>query len=196
MSDFLAPKWDAKQEHYVIETSDEYRSEHDDHLDVSKDEQGNTIFTDLDAVHNVTDEVLHSLIEEGGKNKWFSKLPSHEQLMKRTVHSFTKLASAADSAAYLSTILMTPKRLTFMWTPIPRLEALAPGMYFEDSDTEPEISESSLPPVALNGKKVSHEEYLLTRLRAAKAKVEAEQIRMEYFEATGQMPPDSDSEDE
>ena len=42
----------------------------------------------------------------------------------------------------------------------------------------------------------TQEQYLLTRLRAAKARVEAEQIRMQYFEATGRMPPDSEDEDE
>jgi len=42
----------------------------------------------------------------------------------------------------------------------------------------------------------SHEEYLLTRLRAAKARVEAEKMRMQYFETTGRMPPDSESDDE
>jgi hypothetical protein len=44
--------------------------------------------------------------------------------------------------------------------------------------------------------KETQEEYLLTRLRAARARVEAEQIRMQYFETTGRMPPDSESEDE
>ena len=72
-------------------------------------------------------------------------------------------------------------------------------IYFEDSESDGEesIAESNLPPVALRADRAaSHEEYLLTRLRAAKARVEAEQIRMQYFEATGRMPPDSEDEDE
>ena len=39
-------------------------------------------------------------------------------------------------------------------------------------------------------------QYLLTRLRAAKARVEAEQIRMQYFEAMGSMPPESDEDED
>jgi hypothetical protein len=75
-------------------------------------------------------------------------------------------------------------------------------MYLEDSEEEGdygtnEIVDSALPPVALkDNTQQTHEEYLLTRLRAAKARVEAEQIRMQYFEATGRMPPDSDEEEE
>jgi hypothetical protein len=62
---------------------------------------------------------------------------------------------------------------------------------------EVEVTESELPPVELvDDSQQTHEEYLLTRLRAAKARVETEQIRMQYFEATGRMPPDSETEDE
>jgi len=77
-----------------------------------------------------------------------------------------------------------------------------PQMYFENSEdseneVEPEIAESNLPPVALtDDASESHEEYLLTRLRAAKARMKAEQVRMQYFETTGRMPPDSESEDD
>jgi hypothetical protein len=73
-----------------------------------------------------------------------------------------------------------------------------------DSDSEKSsvgdevnVAESELPPVELvDDSQETQEAYLLTRLRAAKARVETEQIRMQYFEATGRMPPDSDSEDE
>jgi hypothetical protein len=75
-------------------------------------------------------------------------------------------------------------------------------MQFEDSDdeglmSEPEVSDSNLPPVELvDDARRMREEYLLSRLRAAKARVEEEQIRMQYFEATGKMPPESEDEDE
>jgi hypothetical protein len=85
-------------------------------------------------------------------------------------------------------------------------ESTAPPLYIDDSEgddsesepgTEPDISESNLPPVALtDDTQQTREEYLLTRLRAAKARVEAEQIRMQYFETTGRMPPDSESEED
>jgi hypothetical protein len=80
----------------------------------------------------------------------------------------------------------------------PRKEGIpSDGFDSEESEAEPEIEESNLPTVALrNTGGESQEEYLLTRLRAAKARVETEQIRMQYFEATGRMPPDSESEDE
>jgi hypothetical protein len=77
-----------------------------------------------------------------------------------------------------------------------------PQISFEDSDEETEdekvdIPESDLPTMELvDDAQETQEEYLLTRLRAAKARVEAEQIRMQYFETTGRMPPDSESEDE
>jgi len=195
---FLSPKWDAAQSQYVIHTSDEYRAEVEDYLAIAKDNLGSTVFTDLEALHEVTDDLVNCLIEEGQKGKWFSKLPSHDQLMKRSRHTFSQLASDTDTSAVLMTVLMTPKLLTFVWKPL-AVAPVAPQMCFEDSDsdagTEPELPESSLPPVVLkDGVKESQEEYLLTRLRAAKARVEIEQIRMQYFDATGRMPPDSESE--
>jgi hypothetical protein len=208
MAVFLAPKWDAAQSHYVIETTEEFRGDHEDYLSVLRDSQGNTRFTDEDALHNLTDDMIDHLIEEGAANKWFSKLPSHEQLMKRTRHTFSRLATAEETAAVLTTVLMTPKQVTLVWTPFvapvkSKEDAAAPQMYLEDSETEGEedgvneIVDSALPPVALkDSAQQTHEEYLLTRLRAAKARVEAEQIRMQYFEATGRMPPDSEDEDE
>lgn len=193
---FIAPKWDSVHAHYLIETTKEYRDNTDDHLLIARDTTGSTVFTDMDSVHNVTDDMIEELIAEGAKNKWFSKLPSHEQLMKRVRHTFSKLAADTDTRAILTVVLMTPKLLTLVWTPSAEP---APGIYFEDSDSEldPQLEESVLPPVTLRDTQhETHEEYLLTRLRAAKARVETEQIRMEYFETTGRMPPDSDSDNE
>ena len=84
------------------------------------------------------------------------------------------------------------------------IPSVGPQISFEDSESEGssegdevEISESALPPVELvDDAQETQEQYLLTRLRAARARVEAEQIRMQYFEATGRMPPDSEDEDE
>lgn len=218
---FLTPKWDAIQGYYSIEVTDT-----DISVLITRNHMGSTVFPDLDGLHNSTDEILHALIREGEANNWFSKLPSHEQLMKRVKHTFAKLATGSDNRAILSVIQMTPKQLTLVWSPItvlppppppppppsppsppyhPHMEephvVRAPPLYFEDSDsdagTEPELQESALPPVALRDSvQESHEDYLLARLRAAKARVETEQIRMEYFETTGRMPPDSDDEDE
>lgn len=207
---FLAPKWDAAQSYYVIDTTEEFRGDREDYLSVVRDSLGNTRFTDEDALHNLTDDMVEHLIEEGDSNKWFSKLPSHEQLMKRTRHTFSRLAIAEENAAVLTTVLMTPKQVTLVWTPLvapakSKEDATrgAPQMYLEDSETEEEedgvneIVDSALPPVALkDSAQQTREDYLLTRLRAAKARVEAEQIRMQYFEATGRMPPDSEDEDE
>ena len=161
------------------------------------------MFLDDDALHNVTVDTLHRLIGEGAENKWFSKLPSHEQLLKRHQHRFSSLADREKNCAFLDTILMTPKTLTLVWSLITVKSEVpqGPKMEFEDSegelDSEPEVSESDLPPVELkDDSKVTQEEYLLTRLRAARARVEAEQIKMQYFETTGRMPPDSDSEED
>ena len=203
---FLSPKWDASQEQYVIETSKLFKNNTSMALLLAQDNRGNTVFSDLDALHNVTDSVVNSLIHEGANQKWFSKLPSHEQLMKRVRHTFSKLVvNGATMSGELTAILMTPKQLTFVWSP----SEVVPPLYIDDSDSQSEsnsetdvgveadIQESNLPPVALvDDKHLSKEEYLLTRLRAAKARVETEQLRMMYFESTGRMPPDSDSEDE
>lgn len=202
---FLQPIWDAKLGHYSIGITEEYMEKKENFLLIAKDTIGSTSFSDLDALHNATDHIVHVLIEEGSSNKWFSKLPSHEQLMKRIRHTFSKLAADTDTHAVLSCIYMTPKLLTLVWAPI--VVAGPPPLCFEESEagsdsesdagTEPELQESTLPAVALrDSAQESREEYLLTRLRAAKAKVEAEQMRIEYFEATGRMPPDSDSESE
>ena len=199
---FVAPKWDTKFNQYTIDTTAEYKDYSDNFLVITKDSLGSTIFSDLDGLHNATDNIVEELLKEGIANNWFSKLPSHEQLMKRIRHTFSKLSVKTDTHAVLHSIYMTPKLLTLAWMP---LMVSQPPLYFDESEAEseaeseegvePSLQESSLPAVALRDvSHESHEEYLLTRLRAAKAKVEAEQIRIQYFETTGRMPPDSDSE--
>ena len=195
---FNSPKWDAKESQYVIDSTEALKTK--SQLAIGLNSSGSTVFLDEDKVHNITVEVLHSLISEGSENKWFTKLPSHEQLMKRHQHRFSSLADREKNTAFLENILMTPKTLTLVWSLI-TVKAKVPQMAFEDSedelDSEPEVEESDLPPVELkDGSKVTQEEYLLTRLRAARARVEAEQIKMQYFEATGKMPPDSEDEED
>jgi hypothetical protein len=200
---FLAPKWDAGQGHYVIEVKESFTT--NTRVALGRDSNGTPEFIDLDRLYNVTDSTIHKLLKEGDENKWFAKLPSHEQLMKRVRNSFKGEPSESHNAVVLSTLLLTPKQITFLWSPLTHTEEVPP-MYIDESEgddsesdagTEPEISESNLPPVALtDDTQQTKEEYLLTRLRAAKARVEAEQIRMQYFETTGRMPPDSESEDD
>jgi hypothetical protein len=205
---FIAPRWDAEQSHYVIQTSEALRVEC--LVDINRDSVGSTVFTDLDTVHNLTVEVLHMLVKDGDKYKWFTKLPSHEQLMKRVRHTFSSLANPTHNSARLVALLMTPKQLTLVWEPATvekKATTAPPAMCFDESDTEgesesdmesePDVAESELPPVSLkDDTQQTQEEYLLTRLRAARARVEAEQIKMQYFETTGRMPPDSESEEE
>ena len=194
---FVPPVWESANSHYVIQVSPA-KSE-SMRMSMSKDTNGNTIFNDLDGVENVTDSLIHDLIQEGSEGNWFSKLPTHEQLMKRVRHTFGSLAENANNSALLSTILLTPKQLTFVWMPETYNSPQPPKISFDDSSSEDsvDLKESDLPPVTLtDDAQETQEEYLLTRLRAAKARVEAEQIRMQYFEATGRMPPDSDLEDE
>jgi hypothetical protein len=199
---FVSPRWDATEAHYVINTTPSLKTSSRLSIGLNPS-NGSTVFLDDDALHNVTVETLHRLINEGAENKWFTKLPSHEQLLKRHQHRFNSLADRENNFAFLDTILMTPKTLTLVWSLItvkPQAPQL-PKMEFEDSedelDSEPEVSESDLPPVELkDDSKVTQEEYLLTRLRAARARVEAEQIKMQYFEATGRMPPDSEDEED
>lgn len=194
---FVPPVWESANSHYVIQVSP--AQSESTRMSMSKDTNGNTVFNDLDSLENVTDSLIHNLITEGSEGNWFSKLPTHEQLMKRVRHTFGSLADNANNSALLTTILLTPKQLTFVWKPETYNKAQAPKIEFEDSSSEDsvDLKESDLPPVTLtDDAQETHEEYLLTRLRAAKARVETEQIRMQYFEATGRMPPDSDSEDE
>jgi len=197
---FNPPVWDQTNSHYVINLLPVV-SETTQVL-IKKDTNGSTTFNDLDTVENVTDDIIHKLIDEGASGNWFTKLPSHDQLMKRVRHTFLRLAKYSENAALLNTLLLTPKQITLVWNPAVHVVS-SPQIAF-DSDSEGssdgdevEVAESELPPVELvDDSQQSQEEYLLTRLRAAKARVEAEQIRMQYFEATGRMPPDSDSEDE
>lgn len=198
---FVSPKWDADNKQYFIESTEALRAE--TKVAISKDTTGSTVFTDNDEVHDITTEMIHDLIEDGDANRWFSKLPTHEQLMKRVKHTFSKLSDENNNMAFVNNILMTPKLLTVVWTPITVKEDKGPQMYVDDSDdsdgmeSEPEVANSHLPPVALKQSlEETQEEYLLTRLRAARARVEAEQIKMQYFEATGKMPPDSESDEE
>jgi len=198
---FIAPKWDASQGHYVIELVESFST--GTRLSIGRDSQGTLEFVDSDGVHNVTDSVINNLIVEGDRNKWFAKLPSHEQLMKRVRNTFKGEPQDSHNAVLLTTILLTPKQVTLLWAPFTYTEASAPPLQFDDSEaesdagTEPEITESNLPPVALlDDTQQTREQYLLTRLRAAKARVEAEQLRMQYFETTGRMPPDSESDSE
>lgn len=199
---FVAPKWDATMNHYVIELTPLFSQQ--SRVPLGKDSNGTPEFSDTDKVHNITDDTVNQLIKEGNDNKWFSKLPSQEQLMKRVRHSFQGQPTDEHNTLVLTTLLLTPKQVSFLWAPQTHAAITAPPLCFDDSEdsesdlgTEPEISESNLPPVSLtDDTKESQEEYLLTRLRAAKARVETEQIRMQYFEATGRMPPDSESEDD
>jgi hypothetical protein len=197
---FNPPVWDQTNSHYVINLLPSvYETTQ---VLIKKDTNGSTTFNNLDAVENITDTIIHNLVDEGASGNWFSKLPSHDQLMKRVRHTFLRLAKENENAAILNTLLLTPKQITLVWNPAIHVVS-SPQIAF-DSDSEGtsdgdevEVAESDLPPVELvDDSQQSQEEYLLTRLRAAKARVETEQIRMQYFEATGRMPPDSESEDE
>jgi hypothetical protein len=197
---FVQPVWESASSQYVIKLSPAFNES--SRVSISKDSTGSTVFSDLDHLESITETVVHNLIEEGSSGNWFSKLPSHAQLMKRVRHTFGELAVDSKNAAILTSVLLTPKQLTFVWNPITHMNPSPPRIEFEDSSEssageEVSVSESNLPPVTLSDDtQQTQEEYLLTRLRAAKARVEAEQIRMQYFETTGRMPPDSDSEDE
>jgi len=199
---FVPPTWDASSSQYVINLVSAFSDK--TRVFIKRDTNGSTVFNDSDAVENVTDAVIHNLIDEGSSGNWFSKLPSHEQLMKRVKHTFKSLSQESENAAVLQTLLLTPRQITLVWNPIVFESPAIPQISFENSETEEssedegvEIPDSDLPPVKLtDDSQETHEEYLLTRLRAAKARVETEQIRMQYFEATGRMPPDSDSETE
>ena len=197
---FVAPVWNSTDNHYVIELLSDFSETMN--TSISKDANGNTVFSDDNTLENLTDTIIHALIEDGNEGKWFTKLPSHEQLVKRVRHTFKSLAQDTNNVASPTNLFLTPKQVTIVWTP--KTVKTSPQISFDDSDSEDsslgdevEVPESNLPVVRLtDDAKETQEEYLLTRLRAAKARVEAEQIRMQYFETTGRMPPDSDSEDE
>ena len=201
---FVTPKWNVVEQHYVIEATEQLRAAHN--VDIGRDSSsGSTIFTNDNNVHDISVNIIHTLISEGEANKWFTKLPSHEQMMKRLRHTFSKLATAENTHANIHSILMTSKTLVMVWTPKTIYRPILPAMCFEDSDgdelnsdieQDPNIKESALPPVELKDPSfLTKEEYLLTRLRAARARVETEEIRMQYFETTGKMPPESESEE-
>jgi len=197
---FVAPVWNSSDNHYVIELLSEFSETMV--TSIAKDANGNTVFSDDTTLENLTGTIIHALIEDGNEGKWFTKLPSHEQLVKRVRHTFKALAQDTNNVASPTNLFLTPKQVTIVWTP--KTVNTVPQISFDDSDSEAssdgdevEVPESNLPVVQLtDDAKETQEEYLLTRLRAAKARVEAEQIRMQYFETTGRMPPDSDSEDE
>jgi hypothetical protein len=195
---FNPPIWDSTNNHYIINLLPAVYEK--TQVLIKKDTNGSTVFSDLNAVENVTDRIINNLIDDGAAGNWFSKLPSHDQLMKRVRHTFNRLAQDSENAAVVNTLLLTPKQITLVWNPA--VQAVSQISFDSDSEEssegdEVEIAESELPPVELlDDSQESQEAYLLTRLRAAKARVETEQIRMQYFEATGRMPPDSDSEDE
>ena len=115
---FLPPKWDVTQAHYSIDMTEDYKKDTDKYLVIVKDTHGGTSFLDSDALHNTTDALITLLIDEGKVNKWFSKLPSHDQLMKRVRHTFSSLAIDTNTHAVVSSVYMTPKLLTFQWTPV------------------------------------------------------------------------------
>ena len=196
---FVPPTWDASNSHYIINLLP--AASENTRVLIKKDTNGSTVFSDQDAVENITDTIIHNLITDGASGNWFSKLPSHEQLIKRVRHTFKSLAQGSENSATVNTLLLTPKQVTLVWEPAVFVQN---NQIAFDSDSEEssqgdevEVAESELPPVELlDDSQQTQEEYLLTRLRAAKARVEAEQILMQYFEATGRMPPDSDSEDE
>jgi hypothetical protein len=195
---FVTPVWNSADNNYAIELTPDFSESM--LAPIIRDCDGNTVFTDDNKLESLTDMIIHRLIEDGNEGRWFTKLPSHEQLMKRVRHTFKNLATVSDNVANPTTLFLTPKQVTVVW--VPKFVSNSPQISFDDSDESSdgdsvEVPESNLPVVQLtDDSKESQEEYLLTRLRAAKARVEAEQIRMQYFETTGRMPPDSDSEDE
>jgi len=197
---FNPPTWDSSNSHYIINLLPAIYEK--TQVLIKKDTTGSTVFTDPDAVENISDAIINNLIEDGSAGNWFSKLPSHEQLMKRVRHTFKRLAQDSENAAVLNTLFLTPKQITLVWNPAVQVRSNPQISFDSDSEKssvgdEVNVAESELPPVELvDDSQETQEAYLLTRLRAAKARVETEQIRMQYFEATGRMPPDSDSEDE
>ena len=199
---FTAPEWMSNESQYKLTVTEDYARSlaANTTVGLKKDSAGSYTFSNQDQLLEVTSALLHSLLKEGSENNWFAKLPSHEQLLKRVTHTFLSLPLPNQTLAFVSCVYMNPKVLTLQWTPVapPQQKHQQQGIYFEDSDSDgADITESNLPPVALRSDRVAtQEEYLLTRLRAAKARVEAEQIRMQYFEATGSMPPESDEDEE
>ena len=180
---FTAPEWMSNESQYKLTVTEDYARSlaANTSVGLKRDSAGSYTFSNQDQLLEVTSALLHSLLK----------------------HTFLCLPEPNQTLAFVSCVYMNPKVLTLQWTPVsppplPSAQVQQQGIYFEDSESEEaDITESQLPPVELRDNRlVSQEEYLLTRLRAAKARVEAEQIRMQYFEATGSMPPESDDEDE
>jgi hypothetical protein len=207
MSVYEPPVWESQTSEYVLKIHEDFAEE----AIVRLPDIGTGKFQETDEVLNVTDDLIAALISEGAEKKWFAKLPTQEQLLKKVRHTFATLATADQNVARPRILRLNPKTVTIVWQPEARSAPPAPPpLAFEESEPEdsedsgseeegpePEITESNLPAVALREEAaMTREQYLLTRLRAAKARLEAEQIRMQYFEATGQMPPDSDSEED
>jgi hypothetical protein len=195
---FVAPVWNSTDNHYVLDITAEYKN--DTTVEIQLSNSRSTIFSNTDDVTEKTNRVIGHLIKEGEENKWFSKLPTHANLMKRVSNTFNNLANTEQQHAFLLKVLMSPKTLVFIWEPFTKKKDSNTGFTFEsdsEMESEPEITQSNLPPVPITTtNRQTKEEYLLARLRAAKARVETEEIRMEYFETTGYMPPDSEIESE
>lgn len=203
---FRAPIWSAPTQAYHLGVEPSFVEQSS--VDLASDSTGGVTFSDQDKVLNITTNALHALIDEGNTHQWFAKLPSHEMLMKRVRHTFSTLPTASHNKALLASVWMTPKQISFVWRP-ETVESGPPPLVFEESEDEqesvdsgeqtepePEIPESNLPPVAIrDDQRMSQEEYLLSRLRAAKARAQAEELRLQYFETTGRMPPDSESDE-
>ena len=195
---FAAPVWNATENHYVLDITEEYKPQ--TNVDIQLSNSNSTIFSNTDDLTEKTNQVVTHLIKEGEENKWFSKLPAHANLIKRVTNTFKNLAKSEEHHAFLSKVLMSPKSLVLIWEPFAKKKESTTGFTFDsdsEMESEPEISQSDLPPVPITATtRLTKEEYLLARLRAAKARLETEEIRMEYFETTGYMPPDSEMESE
>lgn len=207
MPTFRAPVWSAPTQAYHLGIEPGFVSQ--SAVELASDSTGGVTFKDTDAVLNITTNAIHALIEEGTANQWFAKLPSHEMLIKRVRHTFSVLPTSVHNRASLASVWMTPKQVSFVWRP-ETIEVAPPLLSFEESESEseasddsgeqtepePDIPESNLPPVTIRDpEQMSREEYLLSRLRAAKARAQAEELRLQYFESTGRMPPDSESDE-
>ncbi|NDB82699.1 MAG: hypothetical protein EB127_08155, partial [Alphaproteobacteria bacterium] len=62
---FVSPVWESANSHYVIKVLPEHSETI--RMSMSKDTNGNTVFNDLDSLENVTDRLIHDLIQEGSQ---------------------------------------------------------------------------------------------------------------------------------
>ena len=67
---FVTPKWDSENSHYTIDVIPAFSLS--TAVPIGRDNHRNTIFTDSDALLNVTDRILNNLITEGEQGKWLS----------------------------------------------------------------------------------------------------------------------------